>query len=62
MGMALSVLGSFIVLMIAEHVPAIDLRGIALASNAVLLFGSLCILVIGIIQGRREFVGDKAAA
>ena len=48
--------------MIAEHVPAIDLRGIALASNAVLLFGSLCILVIGIIQGRREFVGDKAAA
>ena len=64
LGMALTGLGSFIVLMIAEHVPAIDLHGIALASNAVLLFGSLCILVIGIgiIQGRREFVGDKAAA
>ncbi len=60
LGMALTGLGTFVVLMIAEHVPAIDLHGIALASNAVLLFGSLCILVIGvgILKGRREFVGE----
>ena len=59
-GMVVTGLGSFIVLMIAEHVPAIDLHGIALASNAVLLFGSLCILAIGvgILKGRREFVGE----
>ena len=50
--------------MIAEHVPGIDLHGIAIASNVVLFFGSICILVIGvgIKQGRQEFVGEEAAA
>ena len=62
LGLALTGLLSFIVLMIAEHVPAIDLHGVAVASNIVLFFGSLCILVIGvgIIQGRQEFVGEEA--
>lgn len=51
-------------LMIAEHVPEIDLHGVAVASNVVLFFGSLCIVVIGvgIMQGRRAFVGEEAAA
>ena len=64
LGLALTGVLSFVVLMIAEHVPAIDLHGVAVASNGVLLFGSLCILVIGagIMQGRREFVGEEAAA
>ena len=64
LGLALTGLLSFIVLMIAEHVPAIDLHGVAVASNIVLFFGSLCILVIGvgIMQGRREFVGEEEAA
>ena len=63
-GLAVTGFATFIVLMIAEHVPGIDLHGIAVASNAVLLFGSLCILIIGkgIKQGRREFVGDEAAS
>ena len=63
-GLAVTGFATFIVLMIAEHVPGIDLHGVAIASNAVLLFGALCILVIGkgIIQGRREFVGDEAAS
>ena len=63
MGLALTGILSFVVLMIAEHIPAVDLHGVALFSNIVLLFGSLCILVIGvgIIQGRREFVGEEAA-
>ena len=41
-----------------------DLHGIAVASNGVLLFGSLCILVIGvgIMRGRQEFVGEESAA
>ena len=62
LGLALTGLLSFIVLMIAEHVPAIDLHGVAVASNIVLFFGSLCILVIGvgIMQGRQEFVGEEA--
>ncbi len=64
LGLALTGLLSFIVLMIAEHVSAVDLHGVALVSNIVLFFGSLCIAVIGvgIIQGRREFVGEEAAA
>ncbi len=64
LGLSLTGLISFIVLMIAEHVPDIDLHGVAVISNVVLLFGSLCILVIGvgIMQGRREFVGEEAAA
>ncbi len=64
LGLALTGLLSFVVLMIAEHVPAIDLHGVAVASNFVLFFGSLCILVIGvgIKQGRREFVGEEDAA
>ena len=63
-GLALTGLLTFIVLMIAEHVPGIDLHGIAIASNAVLVFGSICILVIGvgIMRGRQEFVGEEAAA
>ena len=47
LGLALTGLLSFIVLMIAEHVPAIDLHGVAIVGNGVLLFGSLCILAIG---------------
>ena len=64
LGLALTGLLSFVVLMIAEHVPAIDLHGVAVFSNIVLFFGSICILVIGVgvMQGRREFVGDEAAA
>lgn len=64
MGLALTGLLTFIVLMIAEHVPDIDLHGVAIVSNIVLFFGSLCILVIGIgiMQGRPEFVGEEAAA
>ena len=64
LGLALTGVLAFIVLMIAEHVPGIDLQGIAIASIVVLFFGSICILVIGvgIKQGRREFVGDEAAA
>ena len=40
------------------------LQDSATCSNSVLLFGSLCILVIGIgiIKGRQEFVGEEAAA
>ena len=64
LGLALTGLLTFIVLMIAEHVPGIDLHGIAVASNGVLFFGSLCILVIGvgIMRGRQEFVGEESAA
>ena len=64
LGLAATGFLSFVVLMIAEHVPAIDLHGVAVASNVVLLFGSLCIVVIGvgIMQGRRAFVGEHAAA
>ena len=64
LGLSLTGFASFIVLMIAEHVPAIDLHGVAVASNAVLLFGSLCIIVIGvgIMKGRQEFVGEETAA
>ena len=64
LGLALTGLLSFVVLMIAEHVPAIDLHGVAVASNIVLFFGSFCILIIcvGIKQGRREFVGEEDAA
>ncbi len=64
LGLALTGLGLFVVLMIGEHVPDVDLHGIAVASNIVLYFGSLCILVIakGILQGRREYVGDEAAS
>ena len=64
LGLALTGLLSFVVLMIAEHVPAIDLHGVAVFSNVVLFFGSLCILVIGvgIMQGRQEFVGEEASA
>lgn len=64
LGWALTGMLSFIVLIIAEHVPAIDLHGVALVGNGVLLFGSLCILVIGvgIEQERQEFVGEEAAA
>lgn len=64
LGLSLTGLLSFVVLMIAEHVPAIDLHGVAVASNGVLLFGSLCIIVIGvgIMKGRREFVGAEAEA
>lgn len=63
-GLALTGVAIFIVLMVAEHMPDIDLHGIAVASNVLLLFASVCILVIavGIMQGRREFVGDDAAA
>ena len=64
LGLALTGVLSFVVLMIAEHVPEIDLHGVAVVSNIVLFFGSFCILAIGvgIMQGRREFVGDEAAA
>ena len=64
LGLALTGVLSFIVLMIAEHVPAIDLHGLVIFSNVVLIFGSLCILIIGvgIMQGRQEFVGEEAAA
>ncbi len=64
LGLGLTGLLSFVVLMTAEHVTAIDLHGVAVASNGVLFFGSLCIAVIGvgIMQGRREFVGEEAAA
>ena len=64
LGLALTGLLTFIVLMIAEHVPGIDLHGIAIASNVVLFFGSICILVIGvgIMRGRQEFVGEEGAA
>lgn len=64
LGLALTGLLSFIVLMIAEHVPGIDLHGIAVASNIVLFFGSLCILAIGagIMRGRQEFVGEEGSA
>ena len=50
--------------LVAEHVSPIDLHGVAVASNVVLLFGSLCIVIIGvgIMQGRQEFVGEEAAA
>ena len=63
-GLALTGVLTFIVLMIAEHVPGIDLHGIAVASNGVLLFGAICILIIGvgIMQGRQQFVGEEAAA
>ena len=63
-GLSLTGLVSFIVLMIAEHVSGIDLHGVAVVSNVVLLFGSICILIIGvgIMQGRREFVGEEATA
>ena len=64
LGLALTGVLTFLVLMVAEHVPDIDLQGVAVISNTVLLFGSLCILVIGIgiMQGRQEFVGEEAAA
>ena len=64
LGLGLTGLLSVVVLMIAGHVTAIDLHGVAVASNGVLFFGSLCIVVIGvgIMQGRREFVGEEAAA
>ena len=64
LGLTLTGVLSFIVLMVAEHVPEIDLHGVAVVSNIVLFFGSFCILAIGvgIKQGRREFVGDEAAA
>ncbi|MDE2861757.1 MAG: hypothetical protein OYI31_03950 [Chloroflexota bacterium] len=64
LGLALTGALSFVVLMIAEHVPEIDLHGVAVVSNIVLFFGSLCILAIGvgIMKGRREFVGEEAAA
>ena len=63
-GLALTGMLSFIVLMIAEHVPAIDLQGVAVVGNSVLLFGSLCIgtIGVGIMQGRQEFVGEEVAA
>lgn len=63
-GMALTGVVTFALLMIAEHMPDVDLHGVAVASNLLLLFASLCIVVIavGIMQGRREFVGDDAAA
>lgn len=64
LGMSLVGVLQFIVLVIAEHISAIDLHGAIVFSNIVLLFGSLCILVfaIGIMQGREEFVGEEAAA
>lgn len=64
LGLAVTGLLSFIALMIAEHVQAIDLHGVAVFSNIVLFFGSLCILVIGVgmMQGRKEFVGDAEVA
>lgn len=64
LGLALTGVLTFIVLMVAEHVPDIDLHGVAVVSNIVLFFGSLCILVIGvgIMKGRQEFVGEEAAA
>ena len=60
LGLALRGLLSFVVLMIAEHVPAIDLHRVAVSSSIVLFFGSLCILIIGvgIMQRRQEFVGE----
>ena len=63
-GLALTGVVTFILLMVAEHAPDVDLHGVAVASNLMLLFASLCILAIavGIKQGRREFVGDDAAA
>ena len=63
-GLALTGLLSFILLMIAEHAPGIDLHGLAVASNGVLLFGSLCILIIGvgILKGRQEFVVEEEMA
>ncbi|MDE2901387.1 MAG: hypothetical protein OXN15_10290 [Chloroflexota bacterium] len=64
LGLSLTGLLSFIVLIIAEHISQIDLHGVIVFSNIVLLFGSLCILVIGvgIMQDREEFVGEEAAA
>ena len=64
LGLALTGLLSFVALMIAEHVQGIDLHGLAVFSNIVLFFGSLCILIIGIgiMKGRQEFVGEEAAA
>jgi len=64
LGLALTGLLSFVALMIAEHVQGIDLHGLAIFSNGVLFFGSLCILIIGIgiMKGRQEFVGEEAAA
>ena len=63
-GLALTGVFTSIVLMIVEHVPDIDMHGIAVASIGVLLVGSLCIVIIGvrIMQGRQEFVGEEAAA
>ncbi len=63
-GLALTGLLSFIALMIAEHVPAIDLHGVAVFSSIVLFFGSLCILIIGvgIMKGHQEFVGEEVTA
>ena len=63
-GLALTGLLSIVALMIAEHVPAIDLHGVAVFSNVVLFFGSICILAIGvgIMKGRQEFVGDEVTA
>jgi hypothetical protein len=64
LGISLVGVLQFIVLVIAEHISGIDLHGVIVFSNIVLLFGSLCILVFGIaiMQGREEFVGDEAAA
>ena len=64
LGLALTGVLTFVVLMIAEHVPDIDLHGVAVVSNIVLFFGSLCIVAIGvgIMKGRQEFVGEEAAA
>ena len=63
-GWALTGVAIFIVLMVAEHMPDVDLHGVAVASNLMLLFASLCIVVIavGIMRGRGEFVGDQVAA
>lgn len=62
-GLAITGVSIFIVLMVAEHMSDVDLHGVAVASNLLLFFGSLCILVIavGIIRGREEFVGGDAA-
>ena len=64
LGLALTGLLSFIALRIAEHVQGIDLHGVAVVSNGVLLFGSFCIVIIGVgvMQGLQEFVGEEAAA
>lgn len=64
LGLSITGVLSFVVLMIAEHVPQIDLHGVAIFATSVLFFGSVCILVmgIGIMQGRQEFVGEEAAA